>query len=274
MNDVSTNISIVIPTYNSQETIRACLDSIINQDYKNIEIIVIDGLSKDKTLPILKEYAALYANIKFISEKDEGIYDAMNKGMVLAKGEWIYFLGSDDKLYHSSVLSDIFKVDRSSQKIVYGNVKVIGDTTWTKDGDVYDGIFDFKKILQKNICHQAIFYKRSFIQSHIGFYNGAYKLCSDWDFNLRCWAKHEFVYVDLIICYFYGGGLTTKTNVDKEFALHFKRNLVKYFGLKKLKAGLSKNELMRLDLVSDKSIISKIKLSIYKLKRRAFKKLV
>ena len=223
--------SIIIPTYNSAQTLTACLESILNQSFQNFEILIIDGYSTDDTTSIIKKYAG-FANstIKWLSEKDKGIYDAMNKGLKLAKGEWIYFLGSDDKLNNQDVLQKIATLYKVDYDVVYGNVEIIGDTSWAKNGDLYDGIFDFSKLLQKNICHQATFYRMKCFDGHSNIFNIDYTLCADWDFNFRCWAKRNFLFVDLTIADFYGGGETTKNNNDKAFSRDFNKNLLEYFG--------------------------------------------
>src|SRR5580693_3513958 len=89
-------ISIIIVTYNAAATLQVCLESIYSQSYKDLEIIVIDGQSTDGTVDILKQNTARLAYWK--SEKDEGVYDAMNKGVKHLTGQWVYFLGADDEL--------------------------------------------------------------------------------------------------------------------------------------------------------------------------------
>ena len=101
-------ISIITPTYNSEKSIESCILSVANQTYKNIEHLIIDGQSSDNTLGIVKNYAERFSHLRVISERDNGIYDAMNKGIDLAQGEWIYFLGSDDIFYDEHVLEDLF----------------------------------------------------------------------------------------------------------------------------------------------------------------------
>src|SRR5690606_10153742 len=102
-------ISIIIPTYNSAKTLRQALTSVVGQTYKKIEVLIIDGCSNDDTLVIVQSYAAEDSRLKWVTEPDNGIYDAMNKGIQLAKGEWLYFLGSDDKLHDEYVLEKIFQ---------------------------------------------------------------------------------------------------------------------------------------------------------------------
>jgi len=94
--------SIIIPTYNSSATISVALNSIIKQSYQNFEVIIVDGLSNDNTISIISQFQD--DRIKIFSEKDKGVYDAMNKGINYANGKWIYFMGSDDYFYDNTIL--------------------------------------------------------------------------------------------------------------------------------------------------------------------------
>src|ERR1700722_7114991 len=158
-------ITMIVPSFNAEASISRCLDSIINQTFQDYETLVIDGSSSDNTLNIVQSFSAQNARIICNSEKDKGIYDAMNKGIEMANGEWLLFLGSDDQLYDDKVLENIAGALRSASTgnidMVYGNVKVIGEAVWARDGDNYDGPFTVKKLFLKNICHQSIFYKKS-----------------------------------------------------------------------------------------------------------------
>ena len=99
-------ITIVTVTYNCSKILKETLESCINQDYENVEYIIIDGASTDGTLDIINQHSE---NISFIlSEPDKGIYDAMNKGIEHATGEWIFFLNAGDKFYSNKTLSDLF----------------------------------------------------------------------------------------------------------------------------------------------------------------------
>lgn len=193
-------VSIIIVVYNGAATLSNAIDSVLEQTYQNFELLVVDGGSTDGTIAILKKHS--HPNFYWKSEPDKGIYDAMNKGIQQANGEWVYFLGCDDSFYDNTILENIFRKELFSGKdFIYGNV-------W-KNGTQYDGEFDRNKIIDKNICHQGIFYRRS-LHDQIGSYNLNYKLFADWDFNLRCFFNNaiRIQYVDIIIANFAEGGVS------------------------------------------------------------------
>lgn len=185
--------SIIIPTFNSAQIVPECLESILNQSFKAFEILIIDGGSTDNTLEIIKNFDD--ERIKILSEPDNGIYDAMNKGIKMAKGEWLYFIGSDDTLYDKEVLETVHeKINNNKVDVIYGNVLMM------QSGVINDGEFDFVKIQTDPICHQAIFYNKSVFIS-FGSYNLKYNVFADADFNLKWFFsdKHKHLYIDRII---------------------------------------------------------------------------
>ncbi len=228
--------SIIIPTFNSATQISGCLSSIENQEFKNFEVIVVDGRSADRTCELVETFITRDARFRLFSEKDSGVYDAMNKGIGHSSGEWLFFLGSDDRIFDEQVLKDISDLSAGRQsQVIYGNVKITGKTGWAKDGLIYDGEFNLKKLLHKNICHQAIFYRAEFINKHIFSFNTKYKVCSDWDFNMRCWQKTKFIFLDRVITDYSGGGLSATVENDIQFENDFKENIESYFGKKALR---------------------------------------
>ncbi|WP_051189764.1 glycosyltransferase family 2 protein [Daejeonella oryzae] len=224
-------ISIIIPTYNAGSVLRNCLQSIIIQSYKNIEVWVIDGKSTDDTLAIIEEYSQKHPTINFITEKDKGIYDAMNKGIKLAKGDWLYFIGSDDQLNNCDTINDIFDTQLSDFDIIYGNV-------YNKNVNrVYDGYFSLDKLFIRNICHQAIFFRKS-VFKETGPFNLKYKALADWDHNFKWFTSTKIrkIHVDKTVAFFAAGGFSS-LNTDSRFLCH--KNL-KYLNY-------SKKELLLLD---------------------------
>ena len=223
-------ISIITPTWNSAATVERVILSAVNQRYPEIEHIFIDNSSGDKTVSIIRDYRKKYKHIRLISEKDNGVYHGMNKGLNLCTGDWIYFLGADDVFNNEHVLEELFEQGLfSEEQVIYGNVLVKGDTSLAKDGTVYDGPFDLEKLFRKNICHQSIFYPRSVIKQ-VGYFSDKYRITSDWDYNIRCFAHYQFTYTDKIIAIFEGGGKSSEGG-DLSFNEDFPENVVRYFQL-------------------------------------------
>ncbi|SFO47995.1 Glycosyltransferase involved in cell wall bisynthesis [Algoriphagus ornithinivorans] len=235
----SPTFSIILPTYNSARTISKALESILDQDYKNYEVLVMDGNSEDNTVQIVK--GCNDPRIKIISKRDNGIYDAMNKGVALAKGEWLYFLGSDDTFYSDDVLGKVVSSFRPEMEVVYGNV------CRTKYESFYDGLFDENKILKRNICHQAIFIKKSLF-NRIGNFNIHYKSTADWDHNMR-WLLSPSIqhfFINEIIANYADGGFSSKF-IDVAFE---KDKMLKYLRYSKNMLPLKKKLfLIKLELV-------------------------
>ena len=202
-------ISIIIPTYNSERTIKHCLDSIVEQTFTDWEVLLMDGVSTDSTLDIARSYND--SRIRIYSELDKGIYDAMNKGILKSKGEWLYFLGSDDYLYDVKVLETIAKELSPKCKIVYGNVE---STQLMPEnfGEWHVSQIDY------NRCHQAIFYHLSVFQKY-GLYDLSYPLCADYMYNIKCFWQYKVLtkYIPVVVAHFSEGGASGKES-DRMFS--------------------------------------------------------
>jgi len=225
-------LSIIIPTFNSAGTIQRCLHSVREQTFTDYEIVIQDGGSSDRTLEFISEFRRENPGvmIDLKQEPDNGVYDAINKAIRRARGEWLHFLGSDDELYAPDVLNKMLGIpDASDSDALYGNIQCIGRMGSVPDGTIYDGPFNLIKLLNENICHQAIFYKAVFV-AEVGNYNQKYVIQADWDFNLRCWARGRFRYVDMVVVKFYSGGITSQGKRDECFRMDMAANVVQYFG--------------------------------------------
>jgi len=199
--------SIIIPTFNSVKTLQRALNSIFEQEFKKFEIIIVDGCSSDNTITLIEENCSNDARIKYVSEIDKGIYDAMNKGIDMATGKWLYFLGSDDKFYDKNVLLKVADKLKDCQcDFLYG--QVIMKTA------AYDGPFTLEKLITKNISHQSIFYMKQ-VFDKLGKYNIRYKLHADWEFNIRYFLHGDKMakYADIIIANFSAGGVSSAHDV-------------------------------------------------------------
>jgi glycosyltransferase involved in cell wall biosynthesis len=204
-------VSIITPTLNSAKDIAKCIESVAHQIYDSFEHIIIDGKSTDNTVKIIQEYQETYPNIFLLSEKDTGIYDAMNKGVLICNGEWVYFLGCDDYLINKNVLKTIFdnKKRKGKYSIIYGNV------LYHPSGIKYAGKFNYFKLIKQNICHQAIFVKKS-VFDVIGIFDTRYCLLADWDFNFKWFGskKIKHLYIDENIAVYNHNGKSSNINDD------------------------------------------------------------
>ncbi len=202
-------LTIIIPTFNAEKTLQASLDSVLCQDYRDFEVLIMDGVSRDGTLAIAGEAARLDPRVRIVSSPDKGVYDAMNKGIQESRGKWLYFLGSDDFLYDPAILSSIFMQAAPDHfDLIYGNV-----VSPSYKG-LYDGEFDLDKLLLRNISHQAIFYQRG-IFDYAPAYNIRYKGYADWDLNIRLFTDNRtrISYVGGTIARFGPGGLSSRHDV-------------------------------------------------------------
>jgi glycosyltransferase involved in cell wall biosynthesis len=216
-----TKLSIIIPTFNSEKVLAAAIQSVLSQSFTDFEVLIIDGISTDDTLNIAKNYAD--SRIKIFSEKDKGIYDAMNKGIERASGEWLYFLGSDDVLFSPQSLENVFgKYYLSDTKIVYGNVQ------FKLNKAIYDKKFSYFKLYDKNICHQAIFYRKQ-VFKQVGKYQTQYKALADWVFNMKCFSLQiPKLYVNELIAIYNEDGYCFN-NPDKQFESDHEKLKKQYF---------------------------------------------
>lgn len=199
-------ISIITVCLNAKETIEETFLSIFNQTYKNFELIVIDGSSTDGTLDVINKYKDEISY--FISQPDNGIYDAMNKGIKVSTGDFIIFLNANDSFYNNQVLEKVAKIltNNPDVKFLFGDVTyILQDNIGTQQ--TYKNMKNVFSIMFDNICHQSIFYHRSLFEQ-IGLYSEDFKIYSDWDFNIKCLAekKVKTIYLPIIICKFKLGG--------------------------------------------------------------------
>ncbi|AOM77588.1 glycosyltransferase family 2 protein [Pedobacter steynii] len=221
--------TIIIPTFNSAGTLKECLKSILNQTCSDLEILISDGASTDATKEVFESFND--GRISFFSEPDKGVYDAMNKAIGRSSGKWLLFLGSDDTLYTDRVLEEMkVYLDKTDAHLVYGNVRIVGDSPWAKDGEIYRGKTSLTTLLVNNICHQAICYSREIFSGGLR-YNPNYRVCSDYDFNLICASRYKLEYAPVILSHFKTGGLSS---VAEDPAFHRDKwiNIVSYFGEK------------------------------------------
>lgn len=208
-------ISIITVTFNAAKHIQRCIDSVKSQSYKNIEHIIIDGDSTDGTIGILEKNTELLAC--WISEPDKGIYNAMNKGLKYAKGEWLYFLGADDFLFPE--FSQMALLLNARNTIYYGQC-LWGDTILGRKFSAY-------RLTIEGICHHSILYPKKVFKKYT--YSEKYVVNGDHLLNLQCWNDREFkkIYIPILIANFSQGGMS-QTTPDPDYDKDFPKIVRKY----------------------------------------------
>lgn len=215
-------ISVITTSYNSEKTIEETIKSVLSQDYDNYEHIIIDGNSKDATMEIVKKYENEYnGRLKYISEPDKGIYDAMNKGIKMATGDIIGLLNSDDKYAKTDVLriiNDSFENNKCDG--IYANLYYMDYETMSK---VYrKWVSRIGKVTRGWIpAHPTLYLKKS-VYDTLGLYNLKYKVASDYDYMIRLGLNEniKLYYInDFLIFMRYGGA---SNNGIKGYMYNFK----------------------------------------------------
>lgn len=220
------SLSVIIATFNSEKTLRRTLDSLLGQQFVNFECLVIDGNSNDKTIRIVEDYESKFTAkdiaFKYISEPDNGIYDAWNKGLKMAKGEWISFLGSDDIYLANALISyqgviDTFSEDNMPH-LLYSDVDYV-------KGDVkimtINGVWSWKKF-QRFMCiaHVGSFHNRKYF-NEFGNFDATYKICGDYELLLRAKEKLKTFKIEKTTVHMEAGGVSNNL-VDKAFKETYK----------------------------------------------------
>lgn len=219
-------VSIITIVYNGVDTLAKTIQSIARQSYSHIEYIVVDGGSTDGTVDVIKDYGKVVT--KWISEPDEGLYDAMNKGIDMATGDYLWFINSGDEIFDRDTLSELFEKN-SLADVYYGDTvmvdkdgKVIGERRlqppyslcWT----------DFKKGML--VSHQSIIVSRTIAEK----YNTKYRFSADFEWCMVALKKaHSVVNTQLVLSRFLDGGLT-KQNIIPGLKERFDI-MRRYFGL-------------------------------------------
>lgn len=208
--------TIITVCYNASKTIRETIDSVLGQTYQELEYIVVDSKSEDGTVDILQSITD--KRLTFISEKDSGIYNAMNKGLKMASGDYLIFLGADDIFYDKDVLKKVAGKLTGSNDVVYGDVML------KTRQRLYNGAFSRWTWGHRNICHQSIFYPKSVYGRYM--YNEKYRSVADWDYNLRLLIDGiKFTYIRETICTFNDSDGLSSSTKDYDF-LKVRRKLV------------------------------------------------
>jgi len=210
-------VTVITATYNSGNVLQRCIDSVSAQTYSNIEYIVIDGGSKDNTVDIIKLNEHVIT--KWISERDEGVYDAWNKGIELATGDWIVFIGSDDTFYPDAIQTYVSFIENNNQQLDFVSSRV--HITNSKDQVIRTFGWPWIWAKSKRVCtiaHPGSFHRRDLFKTY-GDYNKSYKICGDYELLLRAGSALKTAYIEFVSLKMQVGGLSDSYKVYLE---HYK----------------------------------------------------
>lgn len=218
-------LSVITVVYNNAKDIERTILSVVKQTYGNIEYIVIDGASTDGTLAIIHQYQNQIAQI--ISEPDKGIYDAMNKGLSIATGDYVLFMNSGDEFFEKDTVEKVFNKAQNAD-IYYGETEIINENLVSQGRRRHQipkklSINSFKYGM--SVCHQAIYIKRSLVN----FYDPKYKLSADIDWILSALGKAKTtVNTDLYVAKYLIGGQSKQKH--RQSLLERYQIFKKYYG--------------------------------------------
>ena len=228
-------ISLITITFNSDKTLEDTIKSVLKQSYSNYEYILVDGASKDNTTSIIKDYEPLFkGRMKWISEPDKGLYDAMNKGIRMATGEIVGILNSDDFFTSNDVLQNVAKAFHENNQLdgVYGDVHFVHPSNLNKCVRYYSSKI-FKRSLMKlgfMPAHPSFYIRKKCFDKY-GSYRTDYKIAADFEFLLRviykAKIKTKYLPIDMVTMRTGGAstsGLESHKRIMKEHLRAFREN--------------------------------------------------
>lgn len=244
-------VSIITINYNNAKGLETTLVSVHNQKNKEYELIIIDGESTDDSLSVIDKYQSIIAYS--CSEKDNGVYDAMNKGIKKATGDFLIFMNSGDSFYDNNTLATFsdLKILHPKFDIIYGDVNAV-------DLAIHKKIMQPKKLnlfyfIDHTLNHQATFIKRELFKKY-GLYSTEYKISSDYEFFLKAFLDDDtrFIHHDFTVCNFQLDGMSQNPinfdNVSKERLIIQKKHIpakeLNYYLKLKNKKKLSKTSII------------------------------
>ncbi len=213
--------SVIIPSFNCGPKLGATIESVLSQRASLYELLVVDGGSTDDSLDVLSKFAG---RLRYVSERDGGVYDAINKGVRMSRGKYVFVLGAGDRL-REGVLARVAGMLPSEPSFVYG------DAYLERHGLLMGGALEKPDFIRTNICQQAIFYERS-VFDLLGDFDLRYNVYADWVFNMKCFADPRLrkVYLGLVVADFEGWGISDMQH-DAQFVNDFPDLIRKYVGM-------------------------------------------
>ena len=217
-------LSIITINYNNAEGLRKTIASVASQTYADIEHIIVDGGSTDGSVEVIREYeqslasrlSPLASNLKWLSEPDSGIYNAMNKGIKMANGEYLLFLNSGDYLVDANTLKNVFE-DANDVDIIYGDRINVWKDGLERNRDSFPDHITGYFLYRGMISHQASFIKSDLFVKY-GLYREDLKYGADWEFFLRTFLLYNCTYQHIYqnVVYFDCLGISSVAENNKE----------------------------------------------------------
>jgi len=226
-------VSIITACYNSENTIEETIRSIQKQTYKDIEYIIVDGASTDKTLQIIENYKDTVS--KLISEPDTGVYNAMNKGIKASTGDLLFFLNADDIFINELVVEKfVEEAKKNIAGLLLGNILMLNRYT----GEMYyenHKIVDKIRLMTSTIFHPATFFRKEVFEKY-GLYNENNKIVSDYEWYINYFQNNgDYKYIDLPVSIFSLGGLSSDAKHKEIHTKEYAEVQNKYFSKQEIK---------------------------------------
>jgi glycosyltransferase involved in cell wall biosynthesis len=213
-------ISVVTINYNNSEGLKKTIESVLSQNFQNLELVVVDGLSTDSSIKVIEKYKDVIDVL--IVENDDGVYDAMNKGIQACSGKWINFMNSGDTFYNNDVINNIFT------NKVNSNIKLIYGLQYT-DGVVLSPLpLEYLEFGLIHACHQSMFFNSDIK------YNLKYTIYSDYDLVARLYKEDalSLLFINQIVCNYEGGGISSFITANKRSDKY--RAVFENFGIRRV----------------------------------------
>lgn len=206
MTSIPPKVSVITVCYNAGSLIERTIQSVISQTYPNVEYVVIDGKSKDNTTAIIEKYREQISY--YVSEQDKSLYDAMNKGLKAATGDYVWFVNAGDRIYDEHTLEKIMQ-QAAGKDFIYGDVVRVDEAGnqrgWHKKIPAQEELSPKSFLNGMVICHQSMLVKKAIAPE----FSLSWRLANDIDWTIRVLKKAKsHQYVTLPFCYFLEGGLS------------------------------------------------------------------
>jgi glycosyltransferase involved in cell wall biosynthesis len=202
------HFTVIIPCFNAETTLQAAIDSVISQTYSHKDLIIVDGLSSDRSIDIIKSNEANVSLV--IREKDTGVYDAVNKGIKAAEGNVIYILGADDKLASDEILAHVANHFSPDIDLIYGNVRNIHIQNKAVP-EIHNSQFNSMMYFKNTLHQQGCFYRTTLFQSEL--FQPSYQIFGDYDLHIKWFHEKISTYkLDQTIAICEASGLSKQVN--------------------------------------------------------------